>query len=116
MPAATIEEYLAAVPDDKRAALERLRAQIRAAVPDAVEVMSYGRPTFKLDGRWFMAYGATKQYCSFYTGRAPIIAHADELKGYRIWKGTINFRADDPLPEELVTRLLRVRIAEYRAG
>jgi uncharacterized protein YdhG (YjbR/CyaY superfamily) len=116
MAAATIEEYLAGVADDKRAALERLRAQIRAAAPDAIEVMSYGLPTFKLDGRWFVAFGATKEYCSFYTGRSPILAHAEELKGYRLWKGTINFRADDPLPEELVTKLLRVRIAEHRAS
>jgi uncharacterized protein YdhG (YjbR/CyaY superfamily) len=116
MAAATIEEYLACVADDKRPALERLRAQIRAAAPDAIEVMSYGLPTFKLDGRWFVAFGATRQHCSFYTGRAPILACAEALEGYRLWKGTINFRADDPLPEELVTKLIQVRIAENRAS
>jgi len=116
MAAATIEEYFAGVPDDKRTALERLRAQVRAEVPDAIEVMSYGLPTFTLDGRWFVALGATKRYCSFYTGRAPILALAEELKGYRIAKGTINFRPDDPLPEVLVTKLLDVRVAEYKAA
>jgi uncharacterized protein YdhG (YjbR/CyaY superfamily) len=115
MAAATIDEYLAGVPDDKRAALERLREQIHAAVPDAIEAISYGLPTFKLDGRWFVAFGIAKKYCSFYAGGAPLEALADELAGYRLWKGTINYPADQPLPAELVTKLIRVRLAEHRA-
>lgn len=113
--AATIDEYLAGVPDDRRAALERLREQIRAAVPDATETISYGLPTFKLDDRWFVAFGVAKNYCSFYAGGAPLEALADELADYRLWKGTINFPADRPLPEELVMKLLAVRLAEHRA-
>jgi uncharacterized protein YdhG (YjbR/CyaY superfamily) len=115
MAAATIDEYLAGVPDDKRAALERLRQQIRAAVPDATETISYGLPTFKLDGRWFVAFGVAKKHCSFYAGGAPLEALADELRDYRLWKGTINFPADRPLPAELVTKLIEVRIAEHRS-
>jgi uncharacterized protein YdhG (YjbR/CyaY superfamily) len=115
MAAATIDEYLAGVPDDKRVALERLRAQIRAAVPDATESISYGLPTFKLDGRWFVAFGVAKDHCSFYAGAAPLEAVAPELAGYRLWKGTINFQADRPLPAELVAGLIEVRIAEHRA-
>ena len=115
MAAATIDEYLAGVPDDKRVALQRLRAQIRAAVPDATESISYGLPTFKLDGRWFMAFGVAKDHCSFYAGAAPLVALAGELAGYRLWKGTINFTADRPLPAELVARLIEVRVAEHRA-
>ncbi len=115
MAAATIDEYLAGLPDDKRAGLEQLRRQIRALVPDATEVMSYGLPTFKLDGRWLVAYGATKKQCSFYAGAAPLEALADDLAGYRLWKGTINYAPDEPLPEELVRKLVEVRLAEHRA-
>jgi uncharacterized protein YdhG (YjbR/CyaY superfamily) len=115
MAAATIDEYLAGVPDDKRVALERLRAQIKAAAPDATESISYGLPTFKLDGQWFVAFGVAKNHCSFYAGAAPLEALAEELAGYRLWKGTINFPADRPLPAELVARLIEVRIAEHRA-
>jgi uncharacterized protein YdhG (YjbR/CyaY superfamily) len=115
MPAATIDEYLAGVPDDKRAALQRLREQIHAAAPDATEAISYGMPAFKLDGRWFLGFAATKDSCSFYAGRAPLEALADELAGYRLWKGTINFKPDAPLPPELVTKLIQVRLAEHRA-
>jgi uncharacterized protein YdhG (YjbR/CyaY superfamily) len=115
MAAATIDEYLAGVPDDKRVALERLRAQIKAAAPDASESISYGLPTFKLDGHWFVAFGVAKNHCSFYAGAAPLEALAAELAGYRLWKGTINFPPDRPLPADLVTRLIEVRIAEHRA-
>jgi uncharacterized protein YdhG (YjbR/CyaY superfamily) len=116
MPAATIDEYLAAVPPDKRAALEMLRQQVHAAAPDATEGISYGMPAFRLDGRYFVGFGAAKDHCSLYAGRAPVEALADELAGYRLWKGTINFQPDHPLPEELVTKLVRMRIAEYRKG
>ena len=113
--AATIDEYLARVPDDKRAALERLREQIHAAVPDATETISYGLPTFKLDGRWLVAFGVARKHCSFYAGGAPLEAMAGELTDYRLWKGTINFPADRPLSADLVRKLIEVRIAEHRA-
>jgi uncharacterized protein YdhG (YjbR/CyaY superfamily) len=115
MAAATIDEYLAGVPDDKRAALEQLRQQIRSAVPDASESISYGLPTFKLDGKWLVAFGIAKGYCSFYTGRAPMEAHAAELAAYRLWKGTINFPPDRPLPPDLVTTLVREAVLATRA-
>ena len=115
MAAATIDEYLAGVPDDKRAALERLRAQIHEAAPEAIEAISYGVPGFKLDGRYLLGFGVAKEHCSFYTGRAPIKAYAAELGGYPQGKGTINFRPDRPLPAEVVTKLVEMRVAEIRA-
>ncbi len=116
MAAATIDEYLAGVPDDKRAALQRLREQIHTAAPDATEAISYGLPTFKVDGRWLVAFGVAKKHCSLYAGGAAIEANADELAGYRLWKGTINFPPDQPLPAELVTKLVQVRVAEDRTA
>ncbi len=110
----TIDEYLATLPDDKRAALERLRAQIRAAAPDATETIAYGIPGFRIDGRYLLGFGATKDDCSFYTGGEPRTVHADELVGYRLSKGTIGFKPDKPIPDELVTRIVRERVAERR--
>ena len=115
MTAATIDEYLAGVPEDKRAALQRLREQIQAAAPDALEAISYDMPAFRLDGRWFVGFAATRRHCSFYAGRAPIEAHAEELTGYRLRKGTISFLPDQPLQPELVKRLVLARAAEHRA-
>ena len=115
MAAATVDEYLADVAADQRAALEQLRAQIRAAAPDATETMAYGVPGFRLDGRYLLGYGVAKASCSLYSGKAPIAAYIAELAGYRLGKGTINFPPDAPLPADLVTRIVTFRVAEHRA-
>jgi uncharacterized protein YdhG (YjbR/CyaY superfamily) len=112
---ATIDEYLASVPAAKHAVLQALRAQIRRAAPDATEAMSYGRPAFRLDGQYFVDR-VTEEGCSFVTGRAPVVAHADALADYRVWQGTINFAVDRPLPPALVRQLLETRLDESGGG
>jgi uncharacterized protein YdhG (YjbR/CyaY superfamily) len=112
--ATTIDEYLARLPHDQRTALQRLREQVQAAAPDATETMAYGIPGFRLAGRYLVGYSASKAYCSFYAGKAPIEALAAELTGYRLLKGTIHFRPNAPLPAGLVTKLVQARLAEYR--
>jgi uncharacterized protein YdhG (YjbR/CyaY superfamily) len=109
--ARTIDEYLAALSDDKRAALERLRKNIRAAIPDAEECISYQMPAFRLDGKVLVWFGAATNHCAFYPG-AVLEAHKAELKGYETRKGTIRFQPDDPLPANLVRKLVKARIAE----
>jgi uncharacterized protein YdhG (YjbR/CyaY superfamily) len=108
-----IDDYLARLPADKRAALERLPAQIRSLAPQATEAISYGMPAFRLGECYFAGLGATKQACSLYIGRVPVQACANDQTGYRVWKGTVNFAADRPLQDELVAKLVRSRLAEY---
>ena len=115
MPAADIDGFLAGLPADQRAALQRLREQIRRAAPEATEAIAYGVPAFKLDGRPFVSFGAAKGHCSFYVQSPAVIeAHAAELGAYRLTKGSIGFQPDQELPDELVTKLVRARIAEIR--
>jgi uncharacterized protein YdhG (YjbR/CyaY superfamily) len=109
---ATVEEYLAAVPDPQRRALETLRAQVVAAAPDAIEVIAYGIPGLRLHGRYLLGYGVASRHCAFYPGKAPIQAHLDELEGFEILKGTIHFQPDRPIPGDLVARLVRARVRE----
>ena len=111
--AQSIDEYLAALSDDKRAVLERLRKTIRAAVPKAEECLSYGLPAFRLNGRPLVAFGATESHCAFFPmSGITVEAHKHELKEYRTSKGTIRFQADNPLPASLVRKLVEARIAE----
>jgi uncharacterized protein YdhG (YjbR/CyaY superfamily) len=110
-----VEKYLAKVPSEPRATLEKLRKTIRAAAPKAVEVISYGVPTFKLDGRMLVSYAAFKDHCSFFPGAAPIKAHEDDLKSYVTSKGTIRFPTSKPLPATLVKKLVKTRIEENEA-
>jgi uncharacterized protein YdhG (YjbR/CyaY superfamily) len=108
----TIDEYLAHVSEEKRAALETLRRAIRAAAPKADEYISYGIPAFRLGGKLLVAFGAAANHCAFYPGALPVKAHADEMGAYDTSKGTIRFQADDPLPATLVRKLVRTRIAQ----
>jgi uncharacterized protein YdhG (YjbR/CyaY superfamily) len=108
----TIDEYLAALSDDKRAALEKLRETIRAAAPKAEECISYQLAAFRQDGM-LVAFGATANHCAFYPMSSNTIeAHKNELKRYDTSKGTIRFQADKPLPVALVRKLVKARIAE----
>ena len=105
----TIDEFLATLSKDQRAALQRLRRIIRAAAPKAEERISYGVPAFYQDGL-LVAFGATPNHCSFYPGTA-LAAFGDELRGYDTSKGTIRFQADKPLAAALVRKLVKVRLA-----
>lgn len=110
-----VDEYLAAVPPDQRAALERLRKIIRAAAPKATEVISYGMPGYKYLGA-LVYFAAFKNHCSFFPASGKLIrAHQRELAGYELSKGTIRFTLDKPLPATLVRKLVKARAAENEA-
>lgn len=111
----TIDEYLAAVSAEQRAALERLRRAIRAAAPQAEECISYALPAFRLDGRFLVAFGPSGKHCAFYPGSTAVEVHKRDLKDYDTSKGTIRFRRDRPLPMALVRKLVRARIADDAA-
>jgi uncharacterized protein YdhG (YjbR/CyaY superfamily) len=112
----TIDDYLAALPDDKRAALEKLRKTIRTVAPKAEECISYRLPAFRLNGRMLVAFGATANHCAFYPmSSSTVEAFRDDLKDYKTSKGTIRFQANKALPAALVQKLVKARIAENAA-
>ena len=108
----TIDEYLATLSDDKRAALQKLRKAINAAAPKAEECISYGLPAFR-QRVMLVGFGATANHCAFYLmSSSTVDAHKDDLKEYDTSKGTIRFPADKPLPVALVRKLVKARIEE----
>ena len=111
----TIDEYLAPLSSQKRAALEKLRRAIKSAAPKSEECISYQIPAFRLGGRLLVAFGAAANHCAFYPGAFPLEAHKGEVKSYDTSKGTIRFRPDSPLPATLVRKLVKTRIAQYAA-
>jgi len=111
--ATTIDEYLAGLSDDKRAALEKIRKAIRASAPDAEECMSYGIPAFRLEGRLVAGFAASARHCSYFPMSGSIVsALQEDLAGYDTSKGAIRFATDQPLPAALVRKLVKARIAE----
>lgn len=111
----TIDEYLAPLSNEKRAALEKLRRAIKSAAPKAEECISYRVPAFRLMGRLLVAFRAATNHCAFYPGAFPVETHKDELKAYSTSKGTIRFPPDRPLPATLVRKLVETRIVEDAA-
>ena len=111
----SVDDYLSKVEPDKRAALQSLRETIRTIVPEAEEVISYGIPTFKLDGP-LVAFGAAKKHCAFYgMSRHVLESMADDLAPYDTSPGTIRYSEQAPLPEALVRKVVLARLAENRA-
>jgi len=113
-PAKDVDEYLAGVPKEARATLEKLRKTIKAAAPMASESISYQMPMYKHHGM-VIGFAAFKDHCSLFPGAAVMDAHKEELKRYDTSKGTIRFPANKPLPAALVKKLVKARIAENEA-
>jgi uncharacterized protein YdhG (YjbR/CyaY superfamily) len=108
----TVNEYLARLPDDQRAALQKLRRDIKSAAPKAVGGISYGVPAFR-HGRMLVGFGAAKNHCAFFLMSSTTVeAHQNELKDYDTSKGTIRFAPEKPLPVRLVKKLVKARLAE----
>ena len=115
-PASGVDDYLAALPEDARAALAKLRKTIKAAAPMATEVISYQIPAYKHHGL-LVGFAALKNHCTFHIMSVKVTrAHQAELKDYKIGKASIRFAADEPLPAALVRKLVKARIAENEAG
>jgi uncharacterized protein YdhG (YjbR/CyaY superfamily) len=108
----TIDDYLAGLSPDKRAALQKLRKTIRAAAPEAEESISYQIPAFRQNGV-LVGFGATADQCALYPfSGTTVAAHKADLEGYDTSKGTIRFQPNKPLPAALVRKLVKARLAE----
>ena len=112
----SVDDYLAALPEDKRATLEKLRQFIKAAAPEAEETISYQIPAYRYRGKLLVFFAAFKNHCSFFVGREVTRAEAAELKGYELTKGGIRFPTNKVLPAALVKKLVKARIAENQKG
>jgi len=105
----SINAYLGRLDRDKRAALQKLRKDVRAAAPRAEECISYQMPGFRLDGKMLVWFGAAAHHCSFFPG-ATVSAFKNDLKAYKTSKGTIRFDPAHPLPATLVRKIVKARI------
>jgi uncharacterized protein YdhG (YjbR/CyaY superfamily) len=113
--AKTVSGYLASLSGENRAALNKLRKNIRAAAPGAEECISYQIPAFRFEGRMLVWFGAWENHCALYPGTSIAPFKKDLGRFDTGSKGTIRFKTDDPLPAGLVRRLVKARIAQNAA-
>ncbi len=107
----TIDEYIAQCPEDVQPVLAKIRAVIKQAAPEAKEKISYQMPAFYQDGTlvWF---GLHAHHIGFYPTGEGIEAFKEELSGYKSSKGAVQFPLDEPMPYELISRIVKHRVAE----
>lgn len=108
-----VDEYLRCVEEPKRGTLEQLRRTILEFVPEAEQVISYGLPAFRMDGKTVAGFAAFKTHLSYLPFSGSVLDKlGDELEGYKMTKSALHFPVDQPLPKPLVKKLIAVRMAE----
>lgn len=110
--AASIDEYIAQFPAKTQTALEEMRAIIRDLAPDAVETISYAIPTFDLGGTHLVHFAGYARHVGLYPTPSGMEAFADDLAPYKRGKGSAQFPLSEPLPVELIRRIVEFRVRE----
>jgi uncharacterized protein YdhG (YjbR/CyaY superfamily) len=107
----TIDEYIAQFPEDVQQILTRIRTVIKESAPGAVEKISYQMPGFYLNGMvvWF---GGHEHHIGFYPTGSGIEAFKDELASYKFSKGAVQFPLDQPVPYDLIRKIVKYRVGE----
>lgn len=110
----TIDEYIAGFPEEIQALLRQMRQVIHAAAPEATEAIAYQMPTFRLNGN-LVHFAAFKNHIGFYPAPQGIEQFQEELSKYKGAKGSVQFPLDQPIPFDLVTRIVQYRAEQNKA-
>ena len=117
VPNPAVDEYIATLPEDRRGPMTRLRDTIRAAAPDADEVITYKMPGFKVGGAFLVSYDSFKDHYSVFPSSQPIIDELGaEVAPHVAGRGTLRFNAAEPLPLDLIRRIVEIRVREVSAS
>jgi uncharacterized protein YdhG (YjbR/CyaY superfamily) len=113
-----IDDYLAAAPEPQRQSLARLRDMLSSILPDAEEGLSYGVPAFEIDGTPVAGFAHAQRHCSYFPHSGSILNQIDDglLDGYDWSKGTLRFPVDAVPDEQLIRRLVELRLAQIENG
>lgn len=106
-----IDEYIAGFPENVQYMLQQIRETIRSAAPEAEEAISYAMPTFKLNGN-LVHFAGYKNHIGLYPAPQGIEAFKKELSVYKGAKGSVQFPLDQPMPLDLIKRIVTFRVAQ----
>jgi uncharacterized protein YdhG (YjbR/CyaY superfamily) len=108
-----VDEYISRFPEDVQTDLQKLRQVIQTTAPEAEETMSYGVPGYRLNGN-LVNFAAFKNHIGFYPDPSAVEVFQEELKPYALSRGTIKFPFGEPIPYELVERIVRYRVNQVQ--
>lgn len=114
--AKTIDEYIKGFPSGVQIKLTEIRSLVKKLVPTATEAISYGMPTFKLNGKNLVHFAGYKSHIGFYPTPSALTAFEKELSIYKTSKGTAQFKLDEDLPIKLIEEMVKFRIGENNRG
>lgn len=106
------DEYIKQFPKDVQKILRKIRKAICDAAPEATETISYQMPTLKLNGKNLVHFAAFKNHIGFYPNPSGITPFKEELKGYKTSKGAIQFQLNEPIPYDLIEKIVKYRVKE----
>jgi uncharacterized protein YdhG (YjbR/CyaY superfamily) len=115
MPANPIDQFISNYPPEVQTILQKIRALIQKSAPGAEEAMSYGIPTFKLNGKNLVHFSAFKEHIGFYPTPMGIEKFKKELSAYAGAKGSVKFPLNKPIPYALITKIVQFRVKEVSA-
>lgn len=107
-----VDEYINSFPQGIKVILEQIRETIRQKSPDAVESISYGMPTYKLNGKPLVYFAGYKNHIGFYATPTGHSEFAEELATYKQGKGSVQFPLNNPMPLDLISRIVAFRVRE----
>jgi uncharacterized protein YdhG (YjbR/CyaY superfamily) len=108
----SIDDYIGTFPEDIQTILQKVRRTIKAAAPEAGEKISYGMPTFTLNGKYLIYFAGWKHHISIYPIPTGNDAFHEEIAPYMSGKGTLKFPIDKPVPLKLITEIVKLKVAE----
>jgi uncharacterized protein YdhG (YjbR/CyaY superfamily) len=115
-PNPEVDAYIAALPEERRGPMTQLRDTIRAAAPDATEVITYKMPGFKAGTAFLVSYDAFKQHYSLFPWNDEMVDElGDAIRPYVKGRGTLQFRASEPLPLDVIRRIVEIRVRQCAA-
>jgi len=109
-----IDDYITQFPVPVQRMLHQMRRTIRAAAPGAVETMSYGIPTYDVDGKHLVHFAGYARHIGFYPGARVATEFSKDFAPYKTGKGSVQFPLDEPLPLDLVKRIVKFRLAQSK--
>jgi len=105
-----VDEYICSFPESTRLILENIREAIKAAAPEASEGISYGMPAYQLKGRPLVYFAGYKNHIGFYATPTGHAEFSEELSRYKQGKGSVQFPIDEPMPFDLISRIVEFRV------